>query len=222
MNNVHDKCPFEPYCSRAPQFSYVRLLHAVPNAPAVDIYLNERLTASNISYRGFTQYLPYLPGNYNIKIFPTGQRINPVINTNVNFPAGSIITTAATGLLQNPSIQLIPDNPIPALPARVYLRLVHLSPNAPAVDMTTPDGVRLFENVSFRGVTSYTAIAPGTYTLQLRLPGTEQIVLNVPNAVFGAGRFYTVYVVGLVGEAPSLQMLLPLDGGSYININRKD
>ncbi len=220
MHNALTRCPYEPYCSRAPQFSYVRLLHAVPNAPAVDVYANNKVIARNLRYGSFTEYLPFLPGVYNIKIFPAGQKVNPVLNADINIAPNLIGTIAVTGELPNISTMLLSEPPLQIQPNRVYIRAAHLSPNAPAVDVTLPDGKLLFSNVKFREVTNYIDINPGTYTLQLRIAGTNQVVLTVPNASFKAGRIYTVYAVGLAGKNPPLQALLPLDGSSYINLAR--
>ncbi|MFZ5352832.1 MAG: DUF4397 domain-containing protein [Bacillota bacterium] len=217
MNHFNYRCPYEPYCFRAPQFSYVRLLHAVPGAPAVDVYANDRPIANNLAYRAFTQYLPLLPGNYSIKIYPAGQKNNPVLNQNISIAANKILTAAVTGKLPNISLLEVGEPTLKKQPGKAYLRFVHLSPDAPAVDLTLEDGKKLFSEVQYRENTDYIPQSPGTMTLQLRLTGKDQVVLSVPKVTLKPGNFYTAYAVGLAEGKPSLQMLLPLDGISYIN-----
>jgi len=65
--------------------------------------------------------------------------------------------------------------------------------------------------VSFKDVSDYLRVAPGTYQLQVRIAGTNQVVLNLPPVDLEPKNFYTIYAVGLVGEMPPLEALLSLD-----------
>jgi len=69
-------------------YSYVRLLHASPNAPAVDVYAGGKLIAGNLAYIQFTPYMKLQKGKYNIKVFAAGTTENPVINTVIELPEG--------------------------------------------------------------------------------------------------------------------------------------
>lgn len=198
--------------------AYIRLLHAVPNAPAVDIYANDKLIAKRLPYQGFTQYLRVSPGPYNITIFPGGTTSNPVLDTNVIIPPNTIATIPAIGLLPEISLLPVPESQMMMPPGKVCVRFVHLSPDAPPVDITLPDGTILFEDIDFEEATDYLCINPGKYTLQARVAGTDQVVLTVPNVKLTPNRFYSVYAVGLVEEPPPLEVLIPLDGISYIKM----
>lgn len=198
--------------------SYIRVFHASPNTHPVDVYLNNNLTVQNLAYRGFSEYLPIPSGNYNVKIYPAGQRINPIIDTTLSIAPNSIYTISAIG--QSPNISLYPilDPAVRPDPSRANVRFSHLSPNTPNVDITLPNGTRLFSNIAYRGVTSYVPMNPGTYTLQARAAGTNSVILNVPNIQFKPNKNYTIYAVGLSGATPPLQVLIPLDGSSYIRV----
>lgn len=196
--------------------SYARILHASPNAPGVDIYLNDKLLVSNLTYKDFTEYYPLDPGLYNIKVYPAGQRQNPVINSDVRVPPSGIYTVAAINKLENIALYPIlePQTPIPS--GMVYARFAHLSPNAPSVDVKLEDGTTLFKDVPYKGVTEYKLIQPGTYTFNVYPSGSDQRVLYVPNITLKGNRFYSIYAVGLVEGNPPLQVLVPLDGNSYL------
>lgn len=196
--------------------SYIRILHASPDAPPVDIYVNNNMIASNLKYKDFTDYKPLQSGVYNIKVFAAGTQENPVINTDYFIPGNSIITVAATDKLENISLLPINDTQMPINPSKVYLRFGHLSPDAPSVDVRLPDGTNLFEDVEFKEVTDYIEVNPGTYTVEVFPTGTDTQVLYVPNIQLKPNRFYTVYAVGLVEDEPPLEVLIPLDGNSYI------
>lgn len=207
-----------PYYSVQPtaQMSYIRIFHASPDAPAVDIYANGNIIANGLAYKQLTNYLPILPGNYNIQVYPTGEHTNLVINTTVTVPQNSAFTIAAMGKLSDISLMPIPEIYMPHLPMGMtnnsYVRFVHLSPNAPAVDITLPDGTKIFENVPYKKHTDYVSVNPETYTLQVKPSGSNQVVLTIPDVSLMPGMIYTVYAVGLVGDRPPLEAVISVDG----------
>ncbi len=213
--NLYDY-PYSLYPRQPIIPSYIRLLHAVPNAPAVDIYANGSPIARNLSYRQFTEYLAVPGTSYNITVFPAGQTVNPILSTIINIPVGSIFTIAAVGIPS--SITLLPiEEPRINIPAgNLMLRFVNLSPNAPAVDVEIQGGNIIFGNITYTGITQYIPINPGTYTFSLKISGTGQRILYVPNIRLESGRFYTIYAIGVVAGTPPLQVLIPLDGNTYI------
>lgn len=188
--------------------SSIRVLHAVPNAPAVDVYANDNIILKNLPYKEVSSYIPVPSGNYNIKVYPTGKRTNPVIDTDVYIPEKSFYTIAAIGQL--PDISLYPiQEPVSANKTNMAcVRFVHLSPNAPAVDIKLPDDTTVFNNIPFKGIASYTCVPSGTYTFMVTPTGTSNVVLTVPDIKLNSGMFYTIYAVGLVGETPTLEALL--------------
>lgn len=217
-------CPymsmFDSYYRNPNPISYIRVLHASPNAPAVDVYVNNVPTFRNIAYRNFSDYVSLPQGGlYNIKVFPVGTKVNPIINTNLFIPEGKIFTVAAIGEPSAISLFPIEDTPLkPIVQGKASLRFVHLSPDALNVDITLPNGTKLFSNVAYKGVTKYIPLNAGTYTLQARVAGTDKIVLTVPNISVSANKFYTVYAVGFASKTPGLQVLIPLDGNSYLQL----
>ena len=209
--------PHNAYMSQSRNTSYIRILHAVPNAPAVDVYANRVPIARNLRYREFTEYQPIKAGTYQIEIYPAGRTDNPVLRTTATLPDYSIFTIAAVGQLPNISLLPIAEPKIPFPQGMAMIRFSHLSPTAPNVDITLTDGTVLFSDVRFKETTGYIMVPPTTYNLQARVAGTDQVVLDVPNIKLLSDRFYTVYAVGLPGGQPPLQVLIPLDGNTYIN-----
>ncbi len=196
--------------------SYIRLLHAAPQAPAVDVYANNNLIAENLRYSNFTEYISVLPGRYNIQVYPAGRKRNPIINTSLNIPKNTIFTVAAIGQLPNISLLPIEDPRIPIRANRSYVRTAHLSPNAPEVNITQENNLLLFKNIGYKEVSNYSSLRPGTYSFEVKPTATGETVLYVPNARLIRDRFYTLYIIGLAGDNPPLQMLIPLDGNSYL------
>lgn len=216
-------CPkniYNPYSlyREMPTSSYLRVLHASPKSPAVDVYINDMLKFKNLNYGVFTDYIEVITGNYNVKIYAAGTKTSPVLSKNLFVPPGKIYTVAAIGLLPNIDLLPIPENKIMNQHNMVHVKFAHLSPNAGAVDVVLPDGKILFKNISYKEFTDYIKVPAGTYTLEVRPTGTKTTALYVPNVKLKAGRFYTVYAVGLVNGTPGIQALIPLDGSSYLDL----
>ncbi|MCX7773222.1 MAG: DUF4397 domain-containing protein [Clostridia bacterium] len=211
-----DQNPMHRNAPRNRDESYIRIFHASPNAPAVDVYANGMPLARNLRYRDFTLYQTVQPGTYRVEVYPAGRRDMPVLATMLTVPPRSIFTIAAIGMLPNISLLPIAEPKIAVPPGKFLLRFSHLSPTAPSVDLTLANGTVLFSNVRYTETTSYIPIPASTYHFQLRLAGTNQVVLEVPNIALAANRLYTIYAIGLPGGQPPLQVVIPLDGSSYI------
>jgi hypothetical protein len=72
--------------------------------------------------------------------------------------------------------------------------------------------------VQFKDLENYIEVPIGRYTLEVRLAGTEIAILYIPNIRLRSDKYYTVYAIGLVGDEPSPQVLIPLDGISYLKV----
>ena len=188
--------------------SKIRVLHAVPNAPAVDVYANDNLIVKNLAYKEISPYIPVPSGNYNIKVYPTGETTNPVIESSVYIPENSIYTIAAIGELPDISLYPIQEPTSTNKTGMSCVRFIHLSPNAPPVDIKLSDGTIVFSNVPFKSIASYTCVPSGTYTFRVNPAGTDNVVLTVPNVKLNPNTFYTIYAIGLAGETPNLEALL--------------
>jgi len=188
--------------------SKIRVLHAVPNAPAVDVYANDNLIIKNLAYKEMSPYLTVPSGNYIIKVYPTGETTNPVIESSIYIPENSIYTIAAIGELPDISLYPIQEPTSANKTGMSCVRFIHLSPNAPAVDIKLSDGSIVFSNVPFKSIASYTCVPSGTYTFRVNPSGSDNVVLTVPNVKLNPNTFYTIYAVGLVGETPNLEALL--------------
>ncbi|OCL25504.1 hypothetical protein U472_14270 [Orenia metallireducens] len=197
--------------------AYIRILHASPNAPAVDIYANNDLIAENLKYGEFTDYISVMTGRYNIKVYPANKKQDPIIDTSLNVISNTITTVAVIGEFPNISLLPIEDPRIPIRPNRAYIRVVHLSPNAPNINVSQENDMLLFKSVAYKEATDYLSLRPVTYNFKVKPIGSNKTILYVPNAKLTRDRFYTLYIIGLVGDTPPLQMLIPLDGNSYLN-----
>jgi len=192
------------------QDARVRALHASPDAPNVDVLVNDEIAVTNLPYGEVTGYLTLPPGTYNFKVVPTGASEPVVIDADVMLAADTDTTVAATNVLAEiEPLVIADDNFLDG--SRARLKFVHASPNAPAVDIAISGGPVLFADVEFQEVTQYRFGAPGVYDLEVRLAGTDTVVLPLPGVEVTANAVYTVVAVGLVEGTPPLGALALLD-----------
>ncbi len=198
--------------------SYIRLLHASPKAPPVDIYSDEdNIVADELSYGEFTPYLPLKPGPHMIEVYLANNSDQAIISKEVMIPQKYIATFAVIGEAPNVELYAIEDPREPLRPEESKLRFVNLSPDSTPLDIVTDEGTTLFSNVNYKGISSYRSIAPKTYTVELKPSGSDQAILYVPNIRLRPDAFYSFYAVGLVAdENPYIQLFIPLDGNTYI------
>ncbi len=105
-------------------------------------------------------------------------------------------------------------------PASIYVRVAHLSPNAPAVDFCVKEGTGAFTGpvlesigvaagLPYTGVTKYLTLPAGQYTVRLVAPTATDCSASLaglpdytlPN--LAGGTYATAAAVGLVGGTPS-------------------
>ena len=191
--------------------SLVRVFHAAPQAPNVDVYVNDQMVFSNLAFGDFTRYVYLVEGEYNVSVYLAGQKDKPVINQMVDVPSQQIFTIAATGNLDNLGLLVIPDK-VSKSPSQNYssVRVIHLSPNAPGVDILV-DGDTLFEDISFGEGTDYVDLNPGTYNVNVVLNTDKSVVLPL-KVTLNPDKIYTIYIIG---NPPTLQAVQVVDGNTY-------
>ena len=191
--------------------SLVRVFHAAPQAPNVDVYVNDQMVFSNLAFGDFTRYVYLDEGEYNVSVYLAGQKDRPVINQMVDVPSQQIFTIAATGNLDNLGLLVIPDK-VSKSPSQNYssVRVIHLSPNAPGVDILV-DGDTLFEDISFGEGTDYVDLNPGTYNVNVVLNTDKSVVLPL-KVTLNPDKIYTIYIIG---NPPTLQAVQVVDGSTY-------
>ncbi|WP_108671220.1 DUF4397 domain-containing protein [Peribacillus acanthi] len=187
----------------------IRVLHAAPDAPNVDVYVNGTKILKDFPYKRMTEYLPLPQGSYHIDIYPTGESINTVISRRINVEGGKSYTLAAIGSVAKKNLTLQPIEDSTHTPSgESKVRFVHFSPDAPAVDVAVKGGDVVFSNISYRKVTDYLGVTPLTVDLEVRLAGSDSVVLSLPAVSLLPNMGYTIYAIGLAEGTPALEAII--------------
>jgi hypothetical protein len=181
----------------------VRVSHMSPNAPNVDVYVDESVVLEDVPFGTTSDYLELPAGDHTVEITAAGDPETSVFSGTVPVEADTDYTIVAAGELGDMVDQtfepliLEDDNSSPGEDtARV--RAVHVSPDAPAVDITASStGDTLFNGVGFSG-SGYTEVPANDYTLQIR-GDTEsndgEVVADFDVSLNG-GQVYTAFAAG--------------------------
>jgi Domain of unknown function (DUF4397) len=186
----------DPVVTPVVEKANVNVYHASPDAPGVDLLIDAvKQNTAALAFDQSTGYLKVTAGKRNVKVNATGTA-NSVINEDVTFEKDKSYTVVAANKLANiEAIVLTDDLTAPAV-GKAHVRFVHLSPDAPAVDIF--DGTsNLFANKAFKSYSAFTPVAAGTISLKVRPAGTTIDVLTVPVTLV-AGKIYTIYAKGLL------------------------
>jgi hypothetical protein len=188
----------------APATARVMVVHASPNAPAVDVRVNNAVALSNVAYPANSNYSSIGAGSTNIKVSPTGTT-NYVIDATVDLKSNMNYSVFAIDSVAKIKAAVVTDDLTAPAAGKAHVRFFHFSPNAPAVDIAVTGGPVVFSNRMFNdqatnnALQNFTPLDAGTYNLEVRLAGTNTVVLSLPNVMLTAGKIYTVFAKGFVG-----------------------
>lgn len=187
----------------------VRVVHASPNTPAVDVYVDGARALANVSFFAASRYLDVPAGNRRIQVTPAGQpAASGPIDQTVTVETGKAYTIAAVGLLSGTGVQvlqavLLSDDLSAPTAGQARLRVYHFSPDAPAVGVRVAGGPTLIPSLAFPNVSDYLSVSDGTYTLEVFAAPGGAVVLTIPGFRAIGGQIYDLFAVGLAAANPS-------------------
>lgn len=198
----------------------VRVLHASPDAPAVDVIVDGAKVIEGLPFREYTEYLSLPAGRHEIRVNVSGTTTT-VLSAAPMVESGRDYTAIAVGFAgtRQPALDLMlltDDNTLPA-GNQIKVRVVHAAASAPAVDVyvTTPfetlDGKQaVLSGVPFKVASGYLAVPPSLYQARVAVAGTKTIAIDSHRLVTWAGIVRTIVAVDKKdGGAPFEFVILP-------------
>jgi len=195
----------------------VRVIHASPDAPSVDIIVNDDFAnpvLSGVPYAAFSGYLALPPDTYNVKVTPEGNAGLVVIDADLELAAGQQYSVYATGPLASisPFVTLDDDR---SLATAAKVRILHLAPSAGLVDIyvTAPgadiaDVSPAFAAVDFQVETGYVSLAGGMYDVTVTVADTKTAAIGPATITIADGGVYTAAARDAVGGGAPFGLIL--------------
>jgi ribosomal protein S8E len=208
---------FAPSTVQAQQGSFVRVTHASPDAPNVDIYVNNEQNpiVANLAFGTASAILPIAPGTYTIRVRPAGDKQTTVFQAVVGVRPNEMLELVAQGIVGARGAQAF-DIGVYRVSlaetgdqARVYV--IHASPDAPAVDVRSGDTV-LLRRLAFgqANTRSPLEVPAGSVPIQVVATGTTTAVIDA-TLDLAANRIYTIMAIDrLTSIKPLILQALPL------------
>jgi hypothetical protein len=205
MSSLRAQSVANYYQSNSP--ARIRVLHASPDAPNVDIYINGNRILRDFSFKETSNYLSLPAGRYQIDIYPAGDMVSTVLSRKVTVEAGKQYTVAAADIVEKLKLVVIEDHPV--VPSgETKVRFVHLSPDTQPVDIAVKNGDVVFRNIGFRRSSDYLPLSPLTVDLEVRATGTKDVLLPISGLTFQKNQVYTLVAVGLSNGEPSIEPIV--------------
>lgn len=198
----------------------VRVVHASPDAPAVDVLVDGVKVLENLPFREYSEYLALPAGPHDIRVNVTGTSTT-VLQAAPNVEAGKAYTAIAVGFAggQSPALDLmlLADETVPVEGVNIKLRVVHAAPSAPGVDIyvTTPfesldNKSPLLQNVPFKAASGYYTVPVSLYQARVAVAGTKTIAIDSHRLVTWNGMVRTIVAIdNKGGGAPFDFIILP-------------
>ena len=195
----------------------VRVVHAVSDAPAVDVVANNALTLfDGISYPDVTSYVAVDAGDYTIDVAVDGSEETVAIDdAAISVESGMFYTAFANSDLATIGLDFVVDVPRPIATA-AKVRIFHASPDASAVDIyVTADGDITAATPAFAGVTfttpmlsetGYVELAAGDYVVTVTGAGSKDAAIETGILSLEVNKVYTAIAIDglMAGDGPTL------------------
>src|SRR5688572_12522987 len=195
----------------------IRVVHASPDAPDVDVLLDDTEVLSDVPYLVASGYLETSAGDHNLKVNAAGTTTT-VIDADATLVDGTDYTVIASGLVAEiEPIVLEDDNSAPAA-GNVRVRAIHGAPSAPAVDVyvTAPEAdldaaTPVLTNVAFGAVAPYLEVPAGDYQVRVTPAGTKIVVIDSGALTLASGQVRTAIAVDAPGGGAPFDLLVLAD-----------
>ena len=189
----------------------VRVVHAIPNASAMDVFAGDLVLFDAVNFKSVTSYRALDGKRYAFALRPAGMtNAKPLSSNSEGLEDGRYYTVfALPGEGRNAHLRIVTDTLDPPAPGHARLRIVHGGNGVGNVDVyATGAASPLFENVGFQAVSNYQDVMPVNGRIDVRQAGGSNAVVMLPNAHLEAGRFYTMVVVGSTNASPPLEAFI--------------
>jgi hypothetical protein len=196
------------------QGAEVRFVHASPDAPPVDITLTDgTILFGSVSFGETAGTIPVGAGSYDLQVRAAGTSTVVLSFGDVSLAEATNYTVYAIGRLVDGTLDALVSVDAPGdgaatadlVPATAQVRVAHLSPDAPAVDIYL-DGANVagLSAVPFGAISGYLSTGARTQNVKVYAAGTTMNPVIDADVTLLPGRAYTVAATGTLADLQPL------------------
>jgi hypothetical protein len=189
----------------------VRLIHAIPGGPPVDVFADDAKEFTGIAHKTTTPYKEISAERHTFRIRPAGKdTAQPLAENSEGLSDGKHYTVVAWADTDGkPTLYIVDDDLVPPSSGKAKVRVIDASAGSGEIDVYAKEGnKKLVGGVNPLKATSYSEFDPMSGTIEVRPSGKNNAVLTIPNAKFDAGDIYTIVVLGQAKGAPKPEAMI--------------
>ncbi|MDV6317227.1 DUF4397 domain-containing protein [Idiomarina sp. HP20-50] len=197
----------------------VRVVHAVADAPNVDVTLNDAAEPQipNLAFPNATGYLNLAAAEYSVDVAAAGGAPVVIENAALVLENATSYSVYAVGELSTIGLQVLTEERRRVTTA-AQVQLVHAAPSAGNVDIyiTETDDISAaepdFADIPFNAdalvSTGNVALTPGDYVVTVTATGTTDVAIQTPVLTLDGGGIYTAVAVDATSGGLPPQLIL--------------
>lgn len=188
----------------------ISFLHLSADAPALDVYIDGGRAITGLAFGETSEYFGLAPGGHHVQITASG-RLDQLLSDTATIDAGSSYTWVISGLVSTSDVTIavtpdlliarhvqLSDNAGLATDGLPRLRIVNASPGSGSFDVRTDAGFTLAGGLSYGNASDYTALQPGSYTVNVYPAGGQSPIASIGALAVQGQNAYTLVLGGLL------------------------
>ncbi|HEY9041697.1 MAG TPA: DUF4397 domain-containing protein [Rheinheimera sp.] len=165
----------------------VQVVHAVIDAPDVNILANNNAAITNLAFAQASEVLALPPATYSIAaeaLLPGDDPATVIGPVDLSLEEAKRYTVFAVGKVVDDSLDalVVPGTTADVSSGKIRLQVVHAAAGAPEVEVhvTAPDAElgSPLATLMFKDFTDYVEVDPAQYQVRITLPGTNTVVFD--------------------------------------------
>jgi hypothetical protein len=179
--------------NKSETYSRIAVTHAAHGTPGPDVILDGVvMNSDSLVYGQSAPYTFIFSGQRTFRLNKAGTAINYSAKDTF-FDAEAFYSVFASDSAQKMKALLLKDDLSAPAAGKAHVRLLHLVPNAPAIDIMN-DTTHVLNAIAYNTAQSFLPITAGTYQFKAVLTGTMDSVYQTDNLVLQDGKIYTCYL----------------------------
>jgi hypothetical protein len=192
--------------------SRVRVFHASPDAPNVDVLIDGGRVLENVPYSAASDFLGIDAGDRRVQVNVTGTEIS-AIDTHAVFAENTEYMIVAADKVSQITGLIFTANRTTPEPGTARVRVLHAAASAPSVDVyvTAPEAAianaqPTLSNVPFKAISDYLTVTAGTYDVSVTVAGTKTVAIQAKGLVVSDQLVATVAALDAKGSGAPLSL----------------
>ncbi|MES2734579.1 MAG: DUF4397 domain-containing protein [Bacteroidota bacterium] len=179
----------------------VMFVHAVADAPDMEIAINDKRQSTVLDSLSATNYLTIEAGSKIIKLNEAGTSKAPYVTVNQSLIKNMYYSVFAVNQVSSVETLVLVDSLDKVASGKTFIRFIHLAPAAPDVQIALVNtdntlGQTIIPSTAYKKYTNFRAQDAGSLKLAVQKTSDLSVVYTTPAYNYEAGKFYTVIAQG--------------------------